>query len=153
MRETHWDFLHWSDSHTSTVHSSLTLTHLFHHSFDSNHCAEILLLYSNVVFLVGPFVVLFLACFGGFCFFFFASSKFHMVLNKTDLVGKQNFKYFCGPTTPLSTLTCREDCVGFRESSTPKKAKHPNPSVSEWLESLLCYPGEHSLLTDYLRYI
>lgn len=93
--------------------------------------------------------------FGLFWWVFFASSKFHIVVNKTDLLGKQNFKYFCGSTTALSTLTCScEDCVDFWERDPPpKKPSIQNPSISEWLESLLCYPGEHSLLTDNLRYI
>lgn len=56
-----------------------------------------------------------------------------MDVNKTDLLGKQNFKYFCGSTTPLSTLTCIcEDCVDFRERDPPqKKPSIQNPSISE----------------------
>lgn len=70
-----------------------------------------------------------------FVFWFVLVGKFHTVVNKTDLVGKQNFKYFCGSTTPLSTLICSyEDCVGFRERDPPQKKKKPstqNPCISE----------------------
>lgn len=141
------------DSHTSTIlhfFNLPTFSNGIHNSFDANNFTEILHLYSNEVFWVEPFLL----CFG---FWFVLVGKFHTVVNKTDLVGKQNFKYFCGSTTPLSTLICSyEDCVGFRERDPPQKKKKPstqNPCISEWLKSLLCYPGEHSLLTDYLRYI
>lgn len=62
-----------------------------------------------------------------FVFWFVLVGKFHTVVNKTDLVGKHNFKYFCGSTTPLSTLICSyEDCVGFRERDPPQKKKKPS---------------------------
>lgn len=102
-----------------------------HNSFDSNDFAEILHLYSNVVFLVGSFLLCFWFWF--VLVGFFASSRFDMVVNKTDLLGKQNFKYFCGSTTALSTLTCScEDCVDFWERDPPpKKPSIQNPSISE----------------------